>query len=149
MTALRTLAILLLGAALGFGWNQWSGRGFDLRANALIKPGDEEIKPAEAKKRFDRGALFIDARPALIFKMERIPGAVSLPSDQFDEAFPPLEPRLRNSMDIIVYCSGFGCDASHVVSRKLKERGIPAVILNEGWPAWKDAGYPSQSDLQP
>ena len=38
--------------------------------------------------------------------------------------------------------AGYGCEASHLVARKLKERGIPAVVLNEGWPAWTDAGYP-------
>ena len=37
---------------------------------------------------------------------------------------------------------GFGCEASHIVARKLKERGIPAAILHEGWPAWQDAHYP-------
>ena len=30
------------------------------------------------------------------------------------------------------------------MARKLRERGIHAVILHEGWPAWTDAGYPSR-----
>jgi rhodanese-related sulfurtransferase len=148
MFAIRALAIVLLGAALGLAWNQWSGRGFDLRANALLKPGDEEIKVPDAKKRHERGALFVDARPALIFKLQHISGAVSLPQDKFDEQFPALERRLRESMDIVVYCSGGGCEASHEVARKLKARGIPAVVLGDGWPGWEQAGHPAESDLQ-
>ena len=61
---------------------------------------------------------------------------------EFDRAFTALEPRLRASFDVVVYCSGFGCEASHLVARRLKERGIPAVVLSEGWPAWQEAGYP-------
>ena len=145
----RVLVIVGAGAILGFAWNQWSGRGFELRANALVLPGDEEIKPAEAKKRQDKGALFLDVRPALNYEIGHIPGALSYPLEKFDEMFPAMEPRLRDSMDIVVYCAGFGCDASHMVARKLKEKRIPAVVLQEGWPAWTDAGYPTKEGKQP
>ena len=30
------------------------------------------------------------------------------------------------------------------MARKLAEKGIHAAILHEGWPAWKDAGYPAK-----
>jgi rhodanese-related sulfurtransferase len=149
MLVLRALLIVAAGAALGFGWNQWSGRGFDLHANALVLPGDQEIKPAEAKKHLDKGALFLDARPRGNYEVGHIPGALSLPLDKFDEVFPKLEPRLRDAMDIVVYCAGFGCDASHQEARRLKEKGVPAVILTEGWPAWTDAGYPVQEGAEP
>jgi len=48
-----------------------------------------------------------------------------------------------------VYCSGFGCEASHIVARRLRERGIPAAILHDGWPAWTDAGYPVREGAEP
>jgi len=35
------------------------------------------------------------------------------------------------------------------VARKLKERGIPAVVLSEGWPAWTEAGYPTKEGAKP
>ena len=69
--------------------------------------------------------------------------------EDFDRAFATIEPRLRESLDVIVYCAGFGCEASHIVARKLKDRGIPAAILHEGWPAWQDAGYPVKPGRQP
>ncbi len=47
---------------------------------------------------------------------------------------------MRRAKAVVVYCSGFGCEASHVVARKLRERGIAAGILDEGLPAWEDAG---------
>lgn len=145
----RAAIILAAGAALGLAWNALSGRGFALERNVFVKPGDELVEAGEARKRLDQGALFLDARPRDFYDMSHIPGALPLPEDDFDKALAPLEARLRGSLDVIVYCSGFGCEASHVVARKLKERGIPAAVLHEGWPAWTDAGYPTKSGREP
>jgi rhodanese-related sulfurtransferase len=81
--------------------------------------------------------------------MSRIPGALSLPEEDFDAAFAELEPRLRQNLKLIVYCSGYGCESSHVVARKLRQRGFPAVILDEGLPAWQDEGYPLETEPRP
>jgi len=134
---------------MGFAWNALSGRGFALTSNVLVKPGDELVEAAEARARLAKGALFLDARPEPFYRMAHVPGALSLPEEDFDAAFARLEPRLRSSLDVVVYCAGFGCDASHVVARKLKERQIPAVVLNEGWPAWQEARYPTRSGPEP
>jgi rhodanese-related sulfurtransferase len=151
LRAWRMAAILAAGFVLGLCWNAWSGRGIDLRANAFILPGEklEEIPAAEAKKRLDDGAVFLDARPLAFYEMQHIPGALPLPEDDFEAAFQRIEPRLRSSFDIVVYCSGFGCEASHNVTRALRKKGVAAVILNEGWPAWTDAGYPVRDGKQP
>jgi rhodanese-related sulfurtransferase len=147
--ALRTAAIVVLGTGLGLAWNAFSGRGFALAGNVFVKPGDELVEAPQAKARLDKGALFLDARPIDFYDMEHVPGALSLPEEDFDAAFARIEPRLRQSLDVIVYCAGFGCEASHIVSRKLKERGVPAAILHEGWPAWQDAKYPTKTGKLP
>jgi ArsR family transcriptional regulator len=74
--------------------------------------------------------------------MSRIPGALPLPEEDFERGFLEAEPRLRRASAVVVYCSGYGCEASHVVARKLRERGFAAAILDEGLPAWQDAGLP-------
>ena len=147
----RTAVIDAAGALLGLAWNAFGGRGIALSGNAYIKPGEDvvEVTAAEAKKRLDAGALFLDARPVAFYDMSHIPGALPLPEDDFDRAFAALEPRLRNTLDIVVYCSGYGCEASHIVARKLREKGVHAAILHEGWPAWTDAGYPTKEGEQP
>ena len=142
-------AIVALGCSLGLAWNTLSGRGLVLSRNVLVREGDEIVEVADAKKRLDGGALFLDARPEAFYRMSHIPGALPLPEEDFDPAFARLEPRLRGTLDIVVYCSGFGCEASHDVARKLKERGIPAAILHEGWPAWEEARYPIREGPEP
>ncbi len=144
----RLLALIAAGTGLGLAWNAVSGRGLALTKNALVKPGDEEIDAAEAKARQDKGALVLDARPPAYYEMEHIPKSLSLPEDDFDKAFAKLEPVLRSQTDVIVYCEAY-CEASHIVARKLKERGVPAAIVKDGWSAWKDAGYPTTTGAQP
>jgi rhodanese-related sulfurtransferase len=141
--------ILAAGACAGLLWNSLSGRGLALGRNVFLRPGDELVEVAAAKRLLDAGALFLDARPEDFYRMAHIPGALPLPEDDFDGAFARLEPRLRSRFDIVVYCSGYGCEASHIVAGKLKERGIQAAILHEGWPAWTDAGYPTREGDAP
>jgi len=147
----RMATIVSLAALLGLAWNAWSGRGMTLRANALIKPGEKlkEIPAAEAKRLLDQGALFLDARPQSIYEMGHIPGALPLPLEDFSTAFTRLEPTLRQRFDIVVYCAGYGCDASHELVRALRDKGVAAVILAEGWPAWQDAGYATATGAKP
>ncbi len=149
LRVIRVLAIMAAGVAAGLLWNAVSPRGFALGRSVFVQSGDEVIVAAEAKARLDRGALFLDARPADFWKMSRIPGALNLPEESFEPAFAELEPRLRSHFNLVVYCSGYGCEASHIVARKLREKGIHVAILNEGWPAWTDAGYPVTQGAKP
>jgi len=149
LRAWRIAVLVAVGVAAGLVWNGLSGRGFALSGNVFVRPGDEVIEAAEAKARLDKGALFLDARPVDFYRMSHIPGALALSEDDFERAFARLEPALRARFDLVVYCSGYGCEASHIVAGKLKQRGIQAAILNEGWPAWTDAGYPTRAGEQP
>jgi rhodanese-related sulfurtransferase len=145
----RFILILALGGGTGLAWNAYSGRGFALGRSVLAQAGDELVPAAQAKLLLDRGALFLDARPRDFWRMNRIPGSLPLPEEDFEAAYPPLEATVRQAKAVVVYCSGFGCEASHVVARKLRERGIAAGILDEGLPAWEDAGLPVDRKAKP
>lgn len=149
LRVIRAGALVVVGSVLGLAWNSLSGRGFALSRNVLIQVGDQVVDVVEAKARLDKGALFLDARPEDFYTMAHIPGSLPFPEEDFEKAFARLEPRLRGSLDVVVYCAGFGCEASHIVARKLKERGIPAAILHDGWPAWQDARYPERAGSEP
>jgi len=145
----RSGLIVAAGVAAGFLWNSFSGRGFVLGQSVFVQAGDEVIQAPEAKVRLERGALFLDARPIDFYKMSHIPGALPLPEPTFDESFAGVESRLRGHFNLVVYCAGYGCEASHIVARKLRDKGIHAAILDEGWPAWTDAGYPVKTGSEP
>jgi rhodanese-related sulfurtransferase len=145
----RVALVLLVSIVLGLAWNELSGRGLALTRNAYLREGDQEVAVGQAKEWHDRGALFLDARPIAFYEMSHVPEALPLPEDDFERWFVKIEPRLRSSLDIVVYCSGFGCEASHLVTRRLKDRGIQAFVLSEGWPAWVDAGHPVREGARP
>lgn len=145
----RFTLILAAACCAGFTWNALSGRGFALGRSVLVQAGDELVEAHAAKTLLERGALFLDARPRDFWRMSRIPGALSLPEEEFDGAFSELETRIRRASAVVVYCSGYGCEASHDVARKLRERGIAAGILDEGLPAWEDAALPLDREPRP
>jgi rhodanese-related sulfurtransferase len=88
----------------------------------------------------------VDARVRLVFGFGHVPGALLLPENEFESVFPTLEKRLRDRLDIVVYCDGYGCESSHNVARKLKQLNIPAVVLDGGLPAWIEAGYSTRAE---
>lgn len=145
----RMALIVLAGALAGFSWNSLSGKGFDLSQSVFVQAGDQLVSARDARDWLDKGALFLDARPRDFWRMSRIPGALCLPEEEFEQAFAELEPRLRQNLNLIVYCSGYGCESSHIVARQLRARGFPAVILDEGLPAWEDEGYPLDTEARP
>lgn len=142
----RFALILAAGTALGFAWNEASGRGIVLGQSVLLQAGDELVTAPAARQLLDEGALFLDARPRDFWRMNRIPGALPLPEDDFDAAFAEAENAVRRASAVVVYCSGYGCEASHLVARRLRERGIAAAILEEGLPAWEDEGLPLDTE---
>src|SRR5512139_351497 len=99
----RFILILVGGVVAGLAWNAASGRGFALGRSVLVQAGDELVEAKDAKRLLDRGALFLDARPRDFWRMNRIPGALSLPEDDFDKAFATLEPTLRRAKAVVVY----------------------------------------------
>jgi rhodanese-related sulfurtransferase len=144
----RGFSIVGIGCVAGLLANGVRG-AMPLSRNAFLEAGDQEIDLQDARARLDHGALFLDARPQAFYEMSHIPGARPLPEDDFDAAFARLETLLRSRFDIVVYCSGFGCEASLDVARRLKAKGIPAVVMKEGWPAWEEARYPEKTGPTP
>jgi rhodanese-related sulfurtransferase len=96
-----------------------------------------------AKKLYDAGALFLDARLEQDFRTGHIKGAISLPSQEVETRFAQLEDRLRKASVIVTYCEELPCDSSTRLADQLTRRGLARVyIFFGGYPAWQKAGYP-------
>jgi len=84
--------------------------------------------------------LWIDARTRAKFEQARIPGAVLLNEDQWDELLPGVLAAWKPDQSIVVYCDDRLCDSSHAVAARLREAGVsPVFVLKGGWEAWKGA----------
>jgi rhodanese-related sulfurtransferase len=85
--------------------------------------------------------IAIDARKALAFDKERIPGAVNLPHREMDEHTTGGFDR-----DILyaVYCDGIGCNASTKGALNMAKLGFNVRELIGGIEWWKFDGYETE-----
>jgi rhodanese-related sulfurtransferase len=106
---------------------------------------DREIRTvSQARAMFDEGAaVFVDARSADAYAEGHIPGAISLPVNDFDEKIPKFWERYPLQEEIVTYCSGRTCEDGHHLARLLEEVGYERVrVFIDGYPGWAAAGYP-------
>jgi rhodanese-related sulfurtransferase len=94
-----------------------------------------------AKMRED-GAVVLDVRPEEEYRAGHIPGARSVPMERL-EAYLEEIPKDR---EVVAYCRGPYCVFSDEAVAFLKERGYRASRLTEGFPEWRDSGYPVQAE---
>jgi len=97
------------------------------------------ITLAEATKYNEsRSAIFVDARSAQRFAMGHVPGALNVPSSDFDKGFERNGPRLPRDAKIVVYCESASCDQAEEVANKLLEKGYRKVMhFKDGWLVWE------------
>src|SRR5215475_9378849 len=100
------------------------------------------IKPSEARRLLDSGALLIDIREADEHAREKIPGARHLPLSKLDDA----DLAVHQGTPIIFHCkSGVRTQANAL--RLAGEVGVcEAFIIDGGVDAWRRAGLPVVSD---
>jgi len=107
---------------------------------ALAKPGPVAgpVSFSEADADFvrqmsvDPGTILVDARPAEIYSQGHIPGAVNLPLSRFNDTISERQTSLRAARQLIVYCSGWSCNDSYDLARRLLEKGFKDLILYRG-----------------
>ena len=101
------------------------------------------IKPAEARRLVDSGALLIDIREADEHSREKIPGARHLPLSKLDEA----HLAVHQVKPVIFHCkSGARTQANALrLAGKLGET-CEAFVVEGGLDAWRKAGLPVVSD---
>jgi rhodanese-related sulfurtransferase len=115
--------------------------------DALIRRGGSFVTMDEAKKLYDLGVQFFDARVQEEFDEGHIKGAVLVDPTDDTIVATRTKPEFLNKFDprypVIVYCNGGDCDSSQLVAIQLKKFGFVNVkVFEEGFPAWKARGYP-------
>jgi rhodanese-related sulfurtransferase len=147
--AKQAVVISIVVVVVGLAFNALRKDGIPLVADAeafRVRTEAEFVKVDNAWKLFDEGkAIFVDARDARVFSIERIEGAISIP---------PTGPDLEaagwitgTESSVICYASEESQRQAGVVADKLIEMGTKEVfVLYGGLEAWKAAGYPTERD---
>ncbi|MEJ2322202.1 MAG: rhodanese-like domain-containing protein, partial [Gammaproteobacteria bacterium] len=84
----------------------------------------------------------LDVRPAEEYAAGHLPGAVNIPLAELEKH---LE-MLRNSGEVVAYCRGPHCVLAFEAVERLRNQGIEARRLQDGFPEWKAAGMPVEAN---
>lgn len=124
-------------------WREdWSHR-VETKARAL---GLRVADLAQARAILDEGMYFIfDARAPGVYEEGHLPGALSLPSESFEESIGQYIDMLIPEQEIMVYCSGLACDESLRVCEAFLAQGYTNLVLfTGGYEAWQVDGLPTE-----
>ena len=105
-------------------------------------PGATTVDAPMAKQLFDEEAAFVDLRKENVWNAGRVPGAIWL---DFKKGFnkDALAAEVDADEKVVFYCSGTRCPRSSKASTKALAWGYQQVYyFRDGFPAWKNAGYP-------
>jgi len=146
---LGALAIVLGSAVVGVVVNHVSPRGIPLlpepgSEELYLPPGVESLTVEGAYADFGaEGALFLDARPPEEYAEAHIPGSLNLPVEDYETHFLDIADQVEEAAKIVVVCSGIECaDSIQVAERLLEAVEGPIYVVEDGWRAWEEAGYP-------
>jgi predicted sulfurtransferase len=94
-------------------------------------------------------ALVVDARPEIFHRLGHIPGAVSLPRDDFEAFYAKKRKNLELYKDkrVVIYCSGDTCEDSKLVGYALTRIGFKKLeVFAGGWNQWREEHLPEEKE---
>ncbi len=107
-----------------------------------IKDNLEPLPRKELLKRVKQGLVTVlDVRPAEEYAAGHVPGAVNVPLDKLEAYLTQFDAQ----QEIVAYCRGPHCILAFDAVAKLRDKGLNARRLEDGFPEWKLAGLPVES----
>jgi rhodanese-related sulfurtransferase len=108
-----------------------------------VKDNLEPIPREELLERARDGLITVlDVRPPEEYAAGHVPGAVNIPLHELEQRLEELGNLDSENREIIAYCRGPHCILAFDAVARLREKGINARRLEDGYPEWKSAGLP-------
>jgi len=101
----------------------------------------EPVPRKELLARVREGLVTVlDVRPTEEFKAGHVAGAVNVPIEDLQNRIDQFDP----SMEVVAYCRGPHCVLAFDAVKQLRDKGFTAHRLEEGYPEWQAAGFPTE-----
>ncbi|MDR0532553.1 MAG: rhodanese-like domain-containing protein [Verrucomicrobiales bacterium] len=143
--------IIIVVISVGLGWTVGFVHKKPLSLVYQSKVG--EVKQAsltlEQFRDFVDGkkGIVLDVRPGIFYRLGHVPGAISLPRDDFEKGYQKLQALLEKDkrQPIAIYCSGESCEDSGLLHGALARLGYVNIqVFQGGWDEWTRAGLPEE-----
>jgi rhodanese-related sulfurtransferase/DNA-binding transcriptional ArsR family regulator len=107
-----------------------------------VKDALEPIPREELLERTRQGLVTVlDVRPPEEFAAGHVPGAVNIPLAELEAHLRELDPE----QEVVAYCRGPHCVLAFDAVARLREKGLKARRMEDGFPEWKQAGLPVET----
>ena len=107
-----------------------------------VKDTLEPVPADELLARAREGLVTVlDVRPPEEYAAGHLPGAVNVPLIELENSLKDLP----EGREVVAYCRGAFCVLAFEAVARLRDRGIKARRLQNGFPEWKRAGWPVES----
>ncbi len=101
--------------------------------------GMEPLDRRELLQRAGKGeVVVVDVRPLEEYQAGHIAGALSIPLALLEQRIS----QLPADREVVAYCRGPYCILAAEAVKILRRRGYKARRFEEGYPEWRDAGFP-------
>lgn len=108
-----------------------------------VKDNLEPVPREELLARVRDGLVtVIDVRPVEEYDSGHVPGAINIPLSELESQLEKFEP----GQEIVAYCRGPHCVLAFDAVARLREKGVNARRLQDGYPEWKTAGLPIEKE---
>lgn len=105
----------------------------------------DNLEPVRADDLLSRArageVTVLDVRPLEEFAAGHLPGAINIPLSELEARLREIDP----AREVVAYCRGPYCVLSYDAVARLRERGIRARRLKDGYPEWQIAGLPVET----
>lgn len=108
----------------------------------------DSLEPVPAKELLARArnglVTVLDVRPAEEYKAGHLPGAVNIPLAELEKHLDEFKP----NQEVVAYCRGPHCILAYDAVAQLRSKGVRAQRLKDGFPEWKTAGLPVETEIE-
>ena len=105
----------------------------------------DKLEPVLAEELLARArageVTVLDVRPPEEFAAGHLSGAINIPLSELEARLGELRP----DQEVVAYCRGPYCVLSYDAVARLREHGLQARRLKDGYPEWKIAGLPVEA----
>lgn len=108
-----------------------------------VKDSLEPIPREELLTRVRDGLVTVlDVRPPEEYAAGHVPGAINIPLAELEQHLSELDA----DHEIVAYCRGPHCVLAFEAVACLRDKGLKARRLQDGYPEWKQAGLPVEKE---